>query len=98
MSSGVIARTIVLDRRVKQYLEEHRGAVVVNIACGLGYQMLSDGGIYALVQSGSAGDHGGARRVDSREWNYFADSHVCHGTTGAAKISGPRKPPDTGNS
>ena len=35
MSSGVIARTIVLDRRVKQYLEEHPGAVVVNIACGL---------------------------------------------------------------
>ena len=31
----VIARTIVLDRRVKQYLEEHPGAVVVNIACGL---------------------------------------------------------------
>ena len=25
MSSGVIARTIVLDRRVKQYLEEHPG-------------------------------------------------------------------------
>lgn len=35
MSSGVIARTIVLDRLVKQYLEEHPGAVVVNIACGL---------------------------------------------------------------
>ena len=35
MSSGVIARTIGLDRRVKQYLEEHPGAVVVNIACGL---------------------------------------------------------------
>lgn len=35
MSSGVIARTIVLDRLVKTYLEKHPGAVVVNIACGL---------------------------------------------------------------
>ena len=35
MSSGVIARTIVLDRLVKAWLEEHPGAVVVNIACGL---------------------------------------------------------------
>ncbi len=35
MSSGVIARTIVLDRLVSQYLAEHPGAVVVNIACGL---------------------------------------------------------------
>ena len=35
MSSGVIARTIVLDRMVKAYLEKHPGAVVVNIACGL---------------------------------------------------------------
>lgn len=35
MSSGVIARTIVLDKLVKEYLEKHKGAVVVNIACGL---------------------------------------------------------------
>ena len=35
MSSGVIARTIVLDRLVKEYLAAHPGAVVVNIACGL---------------------------------------------------------------
>lgn len=33
--SGVIARTIVLDRLVGDYLENHPGAVVVNIACGL---------------------------------------------------------------
>ena len=31
----VIARTIVLDRLVKAFLESHSGAVVVNIACGL---------------------------------------------------------------
>ena len=35
MHSGVIARTIVLDRLVKAYLAGHGVAVVVNIACGL---------------------------------------------------------------
>ena len=35
MSSGVIARTIVLDHLVQDYLAAHPGAVVVNIACGL---------------------------------------------------------------
>ena len=35
MHSGVIARTIVLDRLTKEYLASHPGAVVVNIACGL---------------------------------------------------------------
>lgn len=35
MSSGVIARTIVLDKLVKTYLSAHPGAVTVNIACGL---------------------------------------------------------------
>ncbi len=35
MRSGVIARTIVLDKLVGEYLKTHTGAVVVNIACGL---------------------------------------------------------------
>ena len=35
MSSGVIARTIVLDKLVKTYLSAHPGSVAVNIACGL---------------------------------------------------------------
>lgn len=35
MHSGVIARTIVLDRLVGSWLEKNPGAVVVNIACGL---------------------------------------------------------------
>ena len=35
MHSGVIARTIVLDRLTKDWLAGHPGAVVVNIACGL---------------------------------------------------------------
>ena len=35
MRSGVIARTIVLDRLTNAWLAENPGAVVVNIACGL---------------------------------------------------------------
>ena len=35
MRSGVIARTIVLDRLTKAWLASHPGAAVVNIACGL---------------------------------------------------------------
>ncbi len=35
MHSGVIARTIVLDRLVSAWLAESPGAAVVNIACGL---------------------------------------------------------------
>lgn len=35
MCSGVIARTIVLDRLVGSYLKENPGAVVMNLACGL---------------------------------------------------------------
>lgn len=35
MHSGVIARTIVLDKLTGAWLAEHQGAVVVNIACGL---------------------------------------------------------------
>lgn len=35
MHNGVIARTIVLDRLVQNYLTANPGATVVNIACGL---------------------------------------------------------------
>lgn len=35
MYSGVIARTIVLDRLVGEYLAAHSGATVMNLACGL---------------------------------------------------------------
>ena len=35
MHSGVIARTIVLDRLTRAWLASHPGGVVVNIACGL---------------------------------------------------------------
>ena len=35
MSSGVIARTILLDQMVGAFLEEYPDATVVNIACGL---------------------------------------------------------------
>ena len=35
MNYGVIARTIVLDWMVEQYLKKHENTVVINIACGL---------------------------------------------------------------
>ncbi len=35
MSSGVLARTILLDRMVRQFVDEHPNGTVVNIACGL---------------------------------------------------------------
>lgn len=35
MHNGVIARTIVLDQLTENWLSEHTGALVVNIACGL---------------------------------------------------------------
>lgn len=35
MSSGVIARTILLDRMVKKFIEKHPTATVINIACGM---------------------------------------------------------------
>ncbi len=43
MNYGVIARTIVLDRMVEQYLKKHENTVVRKcIACGLDTQMLPD--------------------------------------------------------
>lgn len=35
MGSGVLARTILLDRMTEEFLTKHPDAVVVNIACGL---------------------------------------------------------------
>lgn len=35
MSAGVIARTILLDRMVKEYIERYENATIINIACGL---------------------------------------------------------------
>lgn len=46
MGSGVIARTIVLDKLVSEYLKKHKGAVVVNIACGLDTRCYRNEGRY----------------------------------------------------
>ena len=35
MSSGVIARTILLDGMVEEFLNSHPDTIVVNIACGI---------------------------------------------------------------
>ncbi|MCM1579346.1 MAG: class I SAM-dependent methyltransferase [Ruminococcus sp.] len=35
MSSGVIARTILLDRMVREYIDKNPDSVIINIACGM---------------------------------------------------------------
>lgn len=35
METGVIARTVLLDKLVKDYLANHQDVTVINIACGL---------------------------------------------------------------
>ncbi|MCR5165670.1 MAG: class I SAM-dependent methyltransferase [Oscillospiraceae bacterium] len=47
MSSGVIARTIILDRLVSKYFDKHQNAVVINIACGLDTRCYRNEGRYA---------------------------------------------------
>ena len=48
MGSGVIARTIVLDTMVQQYLNEHPDTIVVNIGCGLDTRCYRMKGKYSL--------------------------------------------------
>lgn len=47
MGAGVIARTIILDKLVSQFLINHKNAVVVNIACGLDTRCYRNEGKYA---------------------------------------------------
>ena len=78
MTYGVIARTIVLDRMVEQYLKKHENAVVINLACGL--QMLSyEGKISALVQCRFAGDYEDKAAVPSGNGSDIPDCKVCSG-------------------
>ena len=49
MSSGVIARTIVLDKLVKTYLSAHPGRGGGQYRLRAGYALLSDAGLSALV-------------------------------------------------
>ena len=54
MHSGVIARTIVLDRLTGAWLQEHPGGTVVNVACGLDtrcYRMEGRGFCRKMVRS-----------------------------------------------
>lgn len=46
MGSGVIARTIMLDKMVVDYLKKHPDAIVVNIACGLDTRCYRNEGKY----------------------------------------------------
>ena len=47
MSSGVIARTIILDRLVSDFFEKHPNSVVINIACGMDTRCYRNEGRYA---------------------------------------------------
>ena len=46
MRSGVIARTIVLDKMVEEYLDKHKNTIVINIACDLDTRCYRMKGIY----------------------------------------------------
>ncbi len=48
MSSGVVARTIVLDRMVSAFVKEHPDVIVINIACGMDtrFYRVDNGQIY----------------------------------------------------
>lgn len=46
MGSGVIARTIMLDQMVSDYLDQHKNAIVVNLACGLDTRCYRNEGKY----------------------------------------------------
>lgn len=46
MGSGVIARTIMLDKMVADYLRKNRDAIVVNLACGLDTRCYRNEGQY----------------------------------------------------
>lgn len=46
MGSGVIARTIMLDKMVSDYLDQHKNAIVVNLACGLDTRCYRNEGKY----------------------------------------------------
>lgn len=53
MSSGVIARTILLDQMVSSFLRENPDGTVVNIACGMDtrvYRLAGDPAVGKLIQ------------------------------------------------
>ena len=75
MRSGVIARTLVLDRLVGAWLAKNSGAVVVNIACGLDtrcYRMRGFSYWYNLDLP---------QTMAVRE-KLLPDCYVCHGRLG----------------
>lgn len=80
MSSGVIARTILLDRMVGDFIRNNPDAVVVNLACGLDTRVYRlDNGRIRWYQPGLArGDphppplfQGAGAHLHNRE--------ICHG-------------------
>ena len=79
MGSGVIARTIVLDKLVSEYLKKHKGAVVVNIACGLDTRCYRNEGKYKGWYNIDPGDHDCKGKVPAGGRTGVPDSGIRHG-------------------
>ena len=81
MRSGVIARTIVLDKLTKSWLASHPGAVVINIACGLDTRCYRMAG-YAHWYNLDLPETMAVRKSFCRKAADFADCYVRHGRLG----------------
>ena len=80
MNYGVIARTIVLDRMVEQYLKKHANTVVINIACGLDTRCYRMKGKYLhWYNVDLAGNNEDKEPVSYRNWSDVSDCKVCNG-------------------
>ena len=80
MNYGVIARTIVLDRMVEQYLEKNVNTIVINIACGLDtrcYRM--EGKYLRWYNVDLAGNNEDKETVSYRNRSGISDCKVCNG-------------------
>ena len=82
MRSGVIARTLVLDRLVGAWLAKNSGAVVVNIACGLDTRCYRMRGFSYWYNLDFAADHGCSGKTAAGKRYDLTDCYVCHGRLG----------------
>lgn len=82
MRSGVIARTIVLDRLVGAWLGRHPGHSRRQSGLRPRYPLLPDEGVSALVQPRPAGDDRRAAAAFAGERRDLAACHVRNGRLG----------------
>ena len=82
MRSGVIARTLVLDRLVGAWLAKKFRCSGSQHSLRTGYPMLSDAWVFLLVQPGLAADHGCSGKTAAGKRYDLTDCYVCHGRLG----------------